>query len=388
MAAARRLSISAVDCSQYLEQIPRLVSLVETDMTRDDFVRMCDDIATAFGLQPGSVVPDKAAEGGNLLEAMRGAERAILHIYNATDPLSREKVLCKTQDEIVDLATRAVCFSKEFWKAPGLLRLEYSLEHFSTTELDFSKRVIDAVTLAWGAHRDRPVIVNLPATVERSMPNVYADQIGWIHENIERREGVILSVHPHNDRGTAVAAAELALLAGAERVEGCLFGNGERTGNVDLVTLALNMYTQGIDPGLDFSDIDAIAAEYKSITGMPIHPRHPYVGECVYTSFSGTHQDAIHKVLSKTTPETIPWNVPYLPIDPTDVGRAYDGIIRINSQSGKGGIDYVLKNFHGIRLDKAELAEFSRFVKNTFDNLVTHQELIRALHAFRNSISA
>jgi 2-isopropylmalate synthase len=225
--------------------------------------------------------------------------------------------------------------------------LEYSPETFTATELDFAKEVCDAVTEAWGATPQRKVILNLPATVEMATPNVYADQIEWMHRNLARRDSVLISLHPHNDRGTAVAAAELGLMAGADRVEGCLFGNGERTGNVDLVTLALNLYTQGVSPRLDFSDINAVARTFEHCTQLPIHPRHPYVGDLVFTAFSGSHQDAIKKGFAAQKAAT-QWDVPYLPIDPADVGRSYDSVIRVNSQSGKGGIAYLLETEHGV----------------------------------------
>jgi 2-isopropylmalate synthase len=244
--------------------------------------------------------------------------------------------------------------------------LEYSPELFTATELDFAKEVCDAVTAAWGATPERKVILNLPTTVEIATPNIYADQIEWMHRNLERRDSVIISLHPHNDRGTAVGAAELGLMAGADRVEGCLFGNGERTGNVDLVTLALNMHTQGVDPQLDFSDINAVARTYEHCTQLPIHPRHPYVGDLVFTAFSGSHQDAIKKgFAAQKADET--WSVPYLPIDPADVGRSYDSVIRVNSQSGKGGIAYLMETEHGIVMPRRLQVEFSGVVQQHAD---------------------
>ncbi|HEX8604905.1 MAG TPA: 2-isopropylmalate synthase, partial [Pseudoduganella sp.] len=244
--------------------------------------------------------------------------------------------------------------------------LEYSPESFSTTELDFSKRIVDAVSAVWQPTPDNPMIVNLPTTVECSMPNVYADQIEWMCRNIERREAIIISVHPHNDRGTAVASAELAVLAGAERVEGCLFGNGERTGNVDLVTLALNLYTQGVHPGLDFSDIDSVRKIVEECNQLPVHPRHPYVGDLVFTAFSGSHQDAIKKGFAKQQPGA-EWEIPYLPIDPADLGRSYDAVIRVNSQSGKGGMAYLLEQDYGLVLPRRLQIEFSRAVQAVAD---------------------
>jgi 2-isopropylmalate synthase len=246
------------------------------------------------------------------------------------------------------------------------ITLEYSPELFTATELDFAKEVCDAVTEAWGATPQRKVILNLPTTVEIATPNIYADQIEWMHRNLARRDSVIISLHPHNDRGTAVAAAELGLMAGADRVEGCLFGNGERTGNVDLVTLALNMYTQGVHPGLDFSDINAVARTFEHCSQLPIHPRHPYVGDLVFTAFSGSHQDAIKKGFSAQKAEE-QWSVPYLPIDPADVGRSYDSVIRVNSQSGKGGIAYLMETEHGIVMPRRLQVEFSGVVQQHTD---------------------
>ncbi len=244
--------------------------------------------------------------------------------------------------------------------------LEYSPELFTATELDFAKEVCDAVTAAWGATPERKVILNLPTTVEIATPNIYADQIEWMHKHLARRDSVLISLHPHNDRGTAVAAAELGLMAGADRVEGCLFGNGERTGNVDLVTLALNMYTQGVDPQLDFSDINAVARTFEHCTQLPIHPRHPYVGDLVFTAFSGSHQDAIKKGFAAQKADE-QWAVPYLPIDPADVGRSYDSVIRVNSQSGKGGIAYLMETEHGIVMPRRLQVEFSGIVQQHTD---------------------
>ncbi|HEX5804863.1 MAG TPA: 2-isopropylmalate synthase [Macromonas sp.] len=298
------------------------------------------------------------------MESLRGARRAIVHIYNATSQPFREFVFGMSRQEVIDMAVAAVHLVKSLAAEQPETEwvLEYSPETFTATELDFALEVCDAVTAAWGASPQRPVILNLPTTVEITTPNVYADQIEWMHHHLARRDGVILSVHPHNDRGTAVAAAELALMAGAQRIEGCLFGNGERTGNVDLVTLALNMHTQGIASGLDFSDINAVARTYEFCTQLPIHPRHPYVGDLVFTAFSGSHQDAIKKGFSAQKADE-PWAVPYLPIDPADVGRTYDSIIRINSQSGKGGVAYLLEVDHGIVMPRRMQVEFSGVVQ-------------------------
>ncbi len=298
------------------------------------------------------------------MESLRGVRRAIVHVYTATSRPFREFVFNMTKEEIIDMAVSSVRLVKELAAAQPETEwvLEYSPETFTATELDFALEICNAVTEAWGATPDNKVILNLPATVEVSTPNVYADQIEWMHSHLARRESIILSLHPHNDRGTAVAAAELALMAGAERVEGCLFGNGERTGNVDLVTLALNLYTHGVEPELDFSDINAIARTYEHCTQLPVHPRHPYVGDLVFTAFSGSHQDAIKKGFSAHAPDEL-WSVPYLPIDPADLGRSYDSVIRINSQSGKGGIAYLLETEYGIVMPRRLQVEFSGVVQ-------------------------
>ena len=243
---------------------------------------------------------------------------------------------------------------------------EYSPETFSDTELDFSKRVVDAVVDAWGATPQNKCIINLPTTVEHCTPNIFADMIEWMHRNLAKRDSIILSVHPHNDRGTGIAAAELALMAGAERLEGCLFGNGERTGNCDLVNIALNLYTQGVSPGLDFSDIDEVRRVVEHCNQIAVHPRHPYVGDLVYTSFSGSHQDAIKKAFAARKERDI-WEMPYLPIDPKDLGRSYEAVIRVNSQSGKGGVSYLLENEYGLELPRRLQIEFSRVVQQEMD---------------------
>jgi 2-isopropylmalate synthase len=306
------------------------------------------------------------------MESIRGAKRVIVHVYNATSEPFREMVFGMGKAEIIELAVSTVKLIKALAaeQPETEIRLQYSPETFSATELDFALEVCDAVTAAWGATPDNKVILNLPATVEVATPNVHADQIEWMHRHLARRDSVILSLHPHNDRGTAVAAAELGLLAGADRVEGCLFGNGERTGNVDIVTLALNLYTQGVDPGLDFSDINAVARTVEYCNQLPIHPRHPYVGDLVFTAFSGSHQDAIKKgfaAYKALSGQQRPWNVPYLPIDPADVGRSYDSVIRVNSQSGKGGIAYLLETEYGIVLPRRLQVEFSAVVQQHAD---------------------
>lgn len=302
------------------------------------------------------------------VESLRGARRAIVHVYNATSRPFRDVVFNMNEQAVIDLAVSSVRLIRELTSTQPDTEwvLQYSPELFSGTELPFAKQVVDAVTEAWGATPNDKVIINLPATVEMATPNVYADQVEWMHRNIDRRDSVILSVHPHNDRGCAVAAAELAVMAGADRVEGCLFGNGERTGNVDLVTLALNLYTQGVDPELDFSNINEVARTAEACTQLPIHPRHPYVGDLVFTAFSGSHQDAIKKGFSARQPDDL-WEMPYLPIDPADVGRSYDSIIRVNSQSGKGGISYLLENHYGLIMPRRMQIEFSNLVQKHTD---------------------
>ncbi|MDX9738372.1 MAG: 2-isopropylmalate synthase [Azonexus sp.] len=302
-------------------------------------------------------------------ESLRGARRAIIHIYNATCPAFRDFVFGMSKAEVIKMAVDAVHLIRQLAaEMPETeIVLEYSPELFTATELEFAKEVCDAVTAAWDATPQRKVILNLPATVEVATPNVYADQIEWMHRHLARRDSVLISVHPHNDRGTAIAAAELGLMAGADRVEGCLFGNGERTGNVDLVTLALNLHTQGVDPQLDFSDINNVARVYEHCTQLPIHPRHPYAGDLVFTAFSGSHQDAIKKGFAAQKADA-PWAVPYLPIDPADVGRSYDSIIRVNSQSGKGGISYIMEHDYGVVMPRRLQVEFSGVVQRHADS--------------------
>jgi 2-isopropylmalate synthase len=302
-------------------------------------------------------------------ESLIGARRAVVHLYNATSPLMRRVVLGLSEDQTIALATTHARLIKNLSLArPETdFSFEYSPEMFSGTELNLSKRVVDAVTETWQPTPQRPCIINLPSTVEHCTPNVYADMIEWMHRHIARRDAVILSVHPHNDRGTATAAAELALMAGADRAEGCLFGNGERTGNVDLVNLALNLYTQGIAPNLDFSDIDEVRRCAEHCNQLPVHPRHPYAGDLVYTSFSGSHQDAIKKAFAARKEVEI-WDMPYLPIDPKDVGRSYDAVIRVNSQSGKGGIAYLLEAEYDIELPRRLQIEFSQVVQTALDD--------------------
>jgi len=302
-------------------------------------------------------------------EALQGAPRAIVHLYNATAPVMRNVVLGLDQDGVVELAvTHAKLFKQLADEQPGTAwRFEYSPETFSDTELPFALRIVDAVTEVWAPTPERKCIVNLPTTIERCTPNVFADMIEWMHRHMARRDSIVLSVHPHNDRGTGTATGELALLAGADRLEGCLFGNGERTGNLDLVNVALNLYTQGISPNLDFSDIDEVRRCVEHCNQLPVHPRHPYVGDLVYTSFSGSHQDAIKKAFAVAKPGDV-WDIPYLPIDPKDLGRSYDAVIRVNSQSGKGGIAYLLEAEYGIELPRRLQIEFSQVVQGVMDD--------------------
>jgi len=307
-------------------------------------------------------------------ESLKGARRAIVHVYNSTSVAQRRVVFRTDRAGIIDIAVRgATCVREHAERDRGTEWVfQYSPESFTGTELDFAVEICDAVNAVWEPTPQRRSILNLPATVEMATPNVYADQIEWFGRHIARRECIVLSVHPHNDRGTAVAAAELAVMGGAERIEGTLFGNGERTGNVDLVTLALNLYTQGVDPGLDFSNINEAARCAEGCNQLPIHPRHPYVGDLVFTAFSGSHQDAIKKGLAARADDEI-WDVPYLPIDPSDLGRSYDSIIRVNSQSGKGGVAYLLERDYQLVMPRRLQIEFSQVVQTAAD--ITGKEL-------------
>jgi 2-isopropylmalate synthase len=303
-------------------------------------------------------------------DAITGSPRAIVHLYNSTSELQRRVVFGQDRAGIIDIAVTGAKLIGELAAAVPDTEIihQYSPESFTGTELDFAVEICEAVLETWGATPEKKAILNLPATVEMATPNVYADQIEWFARHITGRDRLVLSVHPHNDRGTGVAAAELAIMAGAERVEGTLFGNGERTGNVDIMTLALNLFTQGVDPGLTIADIDATVETVEYCNRLPVHPRHPYAGELVYTAFSGSHQDAIKKgfgALAKRNDEL--WEVPYLPIDPKDVGRTYESVIRVNSQSGKGGVAYLLKTDHGLELPRALQVEFSRIVQDLTD---------------------
>ncbi|MEV6601370.1 2-isopropylmalate synthase [Actinoplanes sp. NPDC051346] len=312
-------------------------------------------------------------------ESIRGAKRAIVHFYNSTSTLQRRVVFGLDRDGITDIATTGARLCQKYAEihTPDTeIFYEYSPESYTGTELDYAVEICSAVIDVIDPTPDRPLIINLPATVEMASPNVYADSIEWMHRHLPRRESIILSLHPHNDRGTAVAAAELGVLAGADRVEGCLFGNGERTGNVDLVTLGLNLFSQGVDPMIDFSNIDEIKRAVEYCNQLPVHERHPYVGDLVYTAFSGSHQDAINKGLSALQADAsaagkdvddFTWGVPYLPIDPKDVGRTYEAVIRVNSQSGKGGVAYIMKEEHKLDLPRRLQIEFSGVVQHVTD---------------------
>ncbi|MFF8786975.1 2-isopropylmalate synthase [Streptomyces sp. NPDC015125] len=314
------------------------------------------------------------------VESLRGAHRATVHLYNATAPTFRRVVFRGSKEQVKQIAvdgTRLVMeYADKILGDETIFGYQYSPEIFTDTELDFALEVCEAVCDVWQPEEGREIILNLPATVERSTPSTHADRFEWMSRHLSRREHVCLSVHPHNDRGTAVAAAELALMAGADRIEGCLFGQGERTGNVDLVTLGMNLFSQGVDPQIDFSQIDEIRRTSEYCNQMEIHPRHPYAGDLVYTAFSGSHQDAIKKgfdameaeaTAAGKTVDDIEWAVPYLPIDPKDVGRSYEAVIRVNSQSGKGGIAYVLKNDHHLDLPRRMQIEFSRIIQEKTD---------------------
>lgn len=345
------------------------VGFPSASQTDFDFVRLLID---------GNHIPDDVTIIGltqsrpelieRTVEALAGAKNAMVHLYNACAPAFRRIVFRMSPEQVQDIAiqgTRKV--KEEMAKYPQTnWFFQYSPEVFSTTEPEVALAVSNAVIDEWQPTTEKRMVLNLPATIEATTPNLYADQIEYMHKNIVQRDKVVISLHPHNDRGTAVAAAELGLMAGADRVEGCLFGNGERTGNVCLVTLALNLYTQGIHPGLDFSDIDEVRRCVEDCNQIPVHPRHPYVGDLVFTAFSGSHQDAIKKGFEVHDPEGI-WEIPYLPIDPQDVGRNYDAVIRVNSQSGKGGVSYLLEQEHQLVLPRRLQIEFSRAIKDYTD---------------------
>jgi 2-isopropylmalate synthase len=350
-----------------------------------DFVRMLIDenlIPDDVTIQVLTQSRDELIE--RTFESVAGARRVIVHLYNSTSALQRRVVFGLDREGIVAIAVRGAELIKRLASDQRATEFvfEYSPESFTGTELDFAKEISEAVIDVWQPTPDNRMILNLPATVEMSTPNIYADQIEWCHRNIKSRDSVVLSVHPHNDRGAAVAATELALMAGAERVEGTLFGNGERTGNVDLITLALNLFSQGVEPELDISNIDELRRVVEACNQLPVHPRHPYAGDLVYTAFSGSHQDAIKKgmeALAASKNEV--WEVPYLPIDPHDVGRTYEAIIRVNSQSGKGGVAYILKNDYHLDLPRRLQIEFMKVIQGITDTTgkeITPEEIWRA----------
>jgi 2-isopropylmalate synthase len=354
------------------------VGYPSASQTDFDFVRLIAE--SALAPDDVTVVVFTAARR-DLIErtvaSVRGIRNpVVIHVYTATAPTWRELVLGRDRDELKDLILSAGRDVLEFTTDLPNVRFQFSPEVFNLTEPDYVLDICDSITTLWDATPERPVILNLPATVEIATPNVYADQIEYMHRNLARRDGVILSVHPHNDRGTGIACAELAVLAGAQRVEGCIFGNGERTGNVDIATLALNLHAQGVDPMIDFSDIDEIRRTVEYCNRIEVHPRHPYVGDLVHTAFSGTHQDAIRKGLAAHTAKALAtgidagrldWRVPYLPIDPADIGRGYDAVIRVNSQSGKGGIAHLLESEFGVELPRRLQIDFARHVQQQAD---------------------
>ena len=338
-----------------------------------DFLRLLID----EGLIPGDVTIQVLTQCREDLirrtfEAIKGAPRVVVHIYNSTSPAQRQYVFGMEPEGIMDLATKATALVKDLARAVAdetRVTLQYSPESFSQTELPFARDICQAVMAVWEPTPADRIILNLPATVEAATPNVHADQIEWFCRNLDDRDCAIISVHPHNDRGTAVAAAELAVMAGAQRVEGTLFGNGERTGNVDLVTLGLNLYSQGVDPRVDFSDLDRVRAVAEECTRMSVPPRHPYAGELVFTAFSGSHQDAINKGLKAVRKSNrAEWDVPYLPIDPEDIGRTYEAVIRVNSQSGKGGVAHVMERDYGLELPRALQVDFAQRVQAVADD--------------------
>jgi 2-isopropylmalate synthase len=319
-------------------------------------------------------------------ECLRGAPRAIVHFYNSTNPTQRRVVFGLDQAGIVDIAVNAARLARKLEETvPGTdIRYEYSPESFTLTEPEFALEICHAVMDVVEPTPDRPIILNLPATVECYTPNVYGDVIEWFHRNVNRRDSVVLSLHPHNDRGSAIAAAEFGVMAGADRVEGTLFGNGERTGNVDIVTLAMNLFAMGVDPGLDITDIDALRRVAEYCNRLPVHPRHPYVGDLVYTAFSGSHQDAIKKGFEALPVDYPTWDVPYLPIDPKHVGRTYEAVIRVNSQSGKGGVAYVMKTEHGFDLPRRLQIEFSKTIQHIAEDSGTEISPAQMWLSFRD----
>jgi 2-isopropylmalate synthase len=377
MSPARKLKMFELLVSMGYKEIE--VGFPAASQTDFDFVRQIieenripDDVVIQVLTQAREHLIERT------FEAVAGAKQAIVHLYNSTSTLQRRVVFEEDRAGIKQIAVNGAQLCRKFAdQYPETeIYFEYSPESYTGTELDFAVEVCDAVNDVWQPTPDRKVIINLPATVEMATPNVYADSIEWMNRHLKYRDSIVLSLHPHNDRGTAVAAAELGYLAGADRIEGCLFGNGERTGNVCLVTLGLNLFSQGIDPRIDFSDIDEIRRTVEYCNQLPVHPRHPYGGDLVYTAFSGSHQDAIKKGFEHlerdakaagVTVDEIPWAVPYLPIDPKDVGRTYEAVIRVNSQSGKGGVAYVLKHDHQLDLPRRLQIEFSGIIQAKTD---------------------
>ena len=343
------------------------VGFPSASQTDFDFVRQLIE----QDLVPGDVTIQVLTQARDHLiertfESLVGARRAIVHLYNSTSTLQRRVVFGLDRAGIVEIAVKGAEKVRDL--TPSLngteVAYQYSPESFTGTELDFAKEVCDAVVEVWQATPEKPTILNLPATVEMATPNVYADQIEWFHRNVAKRDSIVLSLHPHNDRGTGVAAAELGVMAGADRIEGTLFGNGERTGNVDLVTLGLNLYSQGVDPGIDFRDIDRIRETAEYCNQLPVHERHPYAGDLVFTAFSGSHQDAIKKGMAAMEGSNSGlWEVPYLPIDPKDLGRSYEAVVRVNSQSGKGGVAFIMQSEHGLELPRPLQIEFSQVIQ-------------------------
>ncbi len=343
------------------------VGFPASSQTEFDFVRrLIDEGRIPDDVTIQVMTPAREELITRTVESLRGAKRAIVHVYNAVAPVWREVVFGLDVPGVMALVRQHVAQIRRLTDAVPETEwvLQYSPETFSSAELEVSLQACETAIEAWGP--GRPIILNLPSTVEGATPNIFADQIEWMCRRLHRHPGAVVSVHPHNDRGTGVAAAELALQAGADRVEGCLFGNGERTGNLDLVNVALNLYTQGVDPGLDFSDIDEVRRCVEHCNQLPVHPRHPYAGDLVYTSFSGSHQDAIKKAFAARREGDI-WAIPYLPIDPKDLGRSYDAVIRVNSQSGKGGIAYLLEAEYGLELPRRLQIEFSQVVQRVMD---------------------
>jgi len=357
------------------------VGFPSASQTDYDFVRelisgghIPDDVTIAI------LTPARETFIKRSFQALRGIKRALVHLYNSTSKVQREQVFGLEKSGITQIAVDAAKMIRQCADEQPETRwqFQYSPESFTATELDYAVEICDAVNAVWRPDIENPVIINLPSTVEMSMPNIYADQIEWFANHIQHREAVIISVHTHNDRGCAVAAAEMAILAGAQRVEGTLLGNGERTGNMDIITMAMNLYSQGIDPQLDLSDIQEISRQVSELIQIPIHPRHPYIGDLVFTAFSGSHQDAINKCM-KAHQQGDKWEVAYLPIDPADLGRSYQEVIRINSQSGKGGVAYILEQALSIQIPRWLQIEFSKMVQSYAEKTaheITSEEIV------------